>query len=49
MTGFAPTVTTVGAKRFFAAFDIVDELTREHELVASQAVPGMRRNCVHAV
>jgi PII-like signaling protein len=41
-----PTVTSVidTAERIFAAFDIIDELTRERGLVTSQTVHAMRAN-----
>ena len=39
-----PTVTTVidTAERIFAAFDIIDELTKEHGLVTSETVAAVR-------
>jgi PII-like signaling protein len=39
-----PTVTTVieTAEHIFAAFDIIDELTKEHGLVTNETVPAVR-------
>jgi PII-like signaling protein len=44
-----PTVTIVidAAERIFAAFDIIDELTRQRGLVTSQTVPAMRASSGH--
>ncbi len=44
-----PTVTTVidTAERSFAAFDIIDELTKEQGLVTSETVPAMRTRSGH--
>jgi PII-like signaling protein len=44
-----PTVTTVidTAERIFAAFDIIDELTKEQGLVTSETVPAMRTSSGH--
>ena len=44
-----PTVTTVidTAERIFAAFDIIDELTKEHGLVTSETVPAARAALGH--
>ena len=44
-----PTVTTVidTAERIFAAFDIIDELTRERGLVTSETVPAIRASSRH--
>ncbi len=35
------------AERIFAAFDIIDELTRERGLVTSETVPVMRATSEH--
>jgi PII-like signaling protein len=44
-----PTITTVidTAERIFAAFDIIDELTRERGLVTSEVVPAIRSASGH--
>lgn len=44
-----PTVTTVidTAERIFAAFDIIDELTKERGLVTSETVPAVRAALGH--
>jgi PII-like signaling protein len=44
-----PTTTTVidTAERIFAAFDIIDELTKARGLVTSETVPAMRASSGH--